>query len=181
MTAKERSLINQITSVRAENNLRWMGLLRLAIEHAPVEAKKILGEITENDKMVGKLSTELAGKKKEKANMRKLAFTVAFIAIIFAACCSEKHSETAPTQTQEQMKPQTSVPAQAELVPLNMYQKENERIQRFVDPQARIVCYTYETASGSSISCVPIPGLGKKTDAANPPATGATPPAMEKK
>jgi len=117
--------------------------------------------------------------------MRKLAFAAALIAIILVACGSVKHFETSPAQAQEQTKPtpQAAVGAgETQLVPLSMYQKGNERIQRFVDPQARIVCYTYETGNGSSISCVPISGLGKKTDAANPPpSAGSAPPVTEKK
>ena len=60
MTAKERSIINQITSIRAKNNLHWMGLLRLAIKHAPEEARRLLKDITKNDKDISKLTTRLS-------------------------------------------------------------------------------------------------------------------------
>ena len=62
MTKREREIIAEISRVREKNNRNWMGLLELAMDHAPVAAKRILGEITENDRIISKLSARLANK-----------------------------------------------------------------------------------------------------------------------
>jgi hypothetical protein len=55
MTSKT---IDKITEIRASNNQLWMTLLKIALEHAPDEAKAVLAKINEND---GKISLLLSG------------------------------------------------------------------------------------------------------------------------
>jgi hypothetical protein len=52
-------IIEQITMVRARNNGLWMGLLELALNVAPKEAKSILKEINKNDKEISKCLRKL--------------------------------------------------------------------------------------------------------------------------
>lgn len=54
------SLIKRIGDIRANNNVLWMRLLELALEHAPVDAKAALREINANDRAVSVLLGELA-------------------------------------------------------------------------------------------------------------------------
>ena len=51
--------IDKIEKIRAENNKNWMNLLRLALKHAPEEAKEIFNKITECDLEINKLMKEL--------------------------------------------------------------------------------------------------------------------------
>lgn len=66
--ATEDDLINRIQDIRTQNNKLWMSLLRLAMKYAPQAAKKILAEITVNDRAVSRLTARLArgGNKKTK-------------------------------------------------------------------------------------------------------------------
>lgn len=52
-------IITQITSIRAKNNVCWMGLLRLALKSDPAKAQKILMKITKNDRLITKLTSKL--------------------------------------------------------------------------------------------------------------------------
>ncbi len=43
-------IVNAIQSTRSKNNNNWMDLLKLSLEYAPIEAKKILKRINKQDK-----------------------------------------------------------------------------------------------------------------------------------
>lgn len=45
-------VITKITAIRRKNNIAWMNILRLAFKVKPRLAKKIMAEITENDRLV---------------------------------------------------------------------------------------------------------------------------------
>ena len=51
----ESVAIDKIQAIRTKNNRAWMNLLRLAMRDAPEEAKKIMSEITENDRQINEL------------------------------------------------------------------------------------------------------------------------------
>ena len=57
---KDDDLIELITTIRARNNKCWMGLLRLAVKHAPKEAKELLRKIQENDLAISKANGKLS-------------------------------------------------------------------------------------------------------------------------
>ena len=58
MKKKEYSqIINKIQLLRKKNNINWMDILRLAMDHAPNETKKILKNINNYDK---KISNEVS-------------------------------------------------------------------------------------------------------------------------
>jgi len=56
-------LIDEIEEIRENNNSLWMGILRLALEHAPDRARKLLSQINLNDSAISarlkRLSEEL--------------------------------------------------------------------------------------------------------------------------
>lgn len=52
--------IRQIGDIRANNNVLWMRLLELALEHAPTDAKAALRQINANDLAVSMLLARLA-------------------------------------------------------------------------------------------------------------------------
>ena len=52
--------VDYIQMVRANNNRHWMDILRLALKHAPDEAKAILREIRANDIRISEATGELA-------------------------------------------------------------------------------------------------------------------------
>jgi len=52
-------IIEQIVIIRARNNGLWVGLLELALAVAPKAAKKILKEITKNDKEISRCLRKL--------------------------------------------------------------------------------------------------------------------------
>lgn len=54
------NVIDQIEEIRRRNNRLWMDLLRLALREAPEEAKRILGDITKNDRKVSELTALLS-------------------------------------------------------------------------------------------------------------------------
>jgi len=59
-TMMTNKLISEIRDRRNANNVLWMRLLELAIEHAPVEAKITLRAINGNDRAISDLLAELA-------------------------------------------------------------------------------------------------------------------------
>lgn len=59
--SSDDELISRITEIRAINNACWMGLLRLAVQHAPQQAKLILTDIQRNDLLISELNGKLAG------------------------------------------------------------------------------------------------------------------------
>lgn len=60
MLINTEGIINQISDIRAKNNLLWMDILKLAFIHTPKEAKKLMQEIIKNDSEISKLSRRLA-------------------------------------------------------------------------------------------------------------------------
>lgn len=56
---KDRLILSNITEIRAKNNFLWMSILALAIEARPKKAKKLVREITENDRKVSKWLSKL--------------------------------------------------------------------------------------------------------------------------
>jgi hypothetical protein len=52
-------IIQRIALIRAGNNLLWMRLLRIAFQHAPDDARKIMKKITKNDREVSKWTARL--------------------------------------------------------------------------------------------------------------------------
>lgn len=59
MVSQEEKMIAQITDLRANNNVLWMRLLEIALEHAPVDAKAALRQINNNDREISGLLQEL--------------------------------------------------------------------------------------------------------------------------
>jgi len=53
-------IIDQITDIRAKNNLNWMALLRLAFKGYPEESAMIMQQIVKNDEQVASLAKRLA-------------------------------------------------------------------------------------------------------------------------
>lgn len=51
--------IRRISDIRANNNVLWMRLLEIALEHAPVDAKAALRQINNNDREISGLLQEL--------------------------------------------------------------------------------------------------------------------------
>lgn len=60
MDPHDRSLIDQIEAVRRQNNSRWMDLVRLALESAPIRARQIFAQISTHDAEILNLSKQLA-------------------------------------------------------------------------------------------------------------------------
>lgn len=56
---KANLLIREIEKTRSKNNKNWMDLLRLALQYAPLKAKKVLKEINKNDQKISKLLKSL--------------------------------------------------------------------------------------------------------------------------
>mgnify|MGYP006057923931 CR=1 FL=1 len=53
-------IIDDIEKIRSKNNVNWMDILRLAFEHAPRDARKLMGRVNEYDKKISDLLKELA-------------------------------------------------------------------------------------------------------------------------
>ncbi len=51
----EEEIINEISAVRAKNNMNWMQILRIALRHAPDETKIALAAIHSADNEVADL------------------------------------------------------------------------------------------------------------------------------
>lgn len=52
--------INMIEAVRNKNNILWMDIMRIAMNHAPEETKKVLQKIRSNDLLISQFIEELA-------------------------------------------------------------------------------------------------------------------------
>lgn len=52
-------IIDQIESIRKVNNINWMNILRIAINHAPQETSKVFKKISFSDNYINKLSKQL--------------------------------------------------------------------------------------------------------------------------
>lgn len=59
MGATANDLIDRIANIRVNNNKLWMDVLKLAFKHAPIKAAHLIKEITDNDKKVSSLSSQL--------------------------------------------------------------------------------------------------------------------------
>ncbi len=53
-------VVDCIESVRKKNNVCWMRILRIALEHAPERTKEVLREINKNDQDISKWVSRLA-------------------------------------------------------------------------------------------------------------------------
>jgi len=53
-------IINEVEQIRSKNNVNWMDILRLAFEHAPDEARKLMGRVNEYDQRISDLLKELS-------------------------------------------------------------------------------------------------------------------------
>lgn len=56
----DRKIINSIERARRENNRLWMNLLRLALTHAPKEARATLKKINAKDREISRLLRKLS-------------------------------------------------------------------------------------------------------------------------
>lgn len=56
----DEELLDQITRVRAHNNINWMALLRIAIKADPKATKEVLGKILVMDLEVSRLMRAMA-------------------------------------------------------------------------------------------------------------------------
>ena len=59
MSRSYDKILDEIQEIRAKNNKNWMDILRLAFKYSPVQAKMLMGKITEYDRQVSKLTEEL--------------------------------------------------------------------------------------------------------------------------
>ena len=53
-------IIDEVEKVRTKNNVNWMDILRLAMKHAPKDAKKLVKKINEADGQISDLLGKLA-------------------------------------------------------------------------------------------------------------------------
>jgi hypothetical protein len=58
---RESKILDQIRDVRTLNNTLWINVMRVAMKHAPAETKKLIQQITTNDRKVSALTARLAG------------------------------------------------------------------------------------------------------------------------
>ena len=59
----DQQIIDEIEKVRSKNNINWMNILRLAFKYSPVEARKIVSKINEDDGRISKLLKKLSQNK----------------------------------------------------------------------------------------------------------------------
>ena len=53
------SVIDEVEKVRTKNNVNWMDVLRLAFNHAPDEARKLMKKINSEDNRISELFEKL--------------------------------------------------------------------------------------------------------------------------
>lgn len=53
-------LLDSVTEVRVKNNNVWMGVLRIALEHAPGETIPLIRTIIQNDRVISDLMVSMA-------------------------------------------------------------------------------------------------------------------------
>jgi hypothetical protein len=58
--ARDQDTIDGITAIRMSNNLLWMKIVEIALEHAPVETRHVLRKINDNDRAISDLLKDLA-------------------------------------------------------------------------------------------------------------------------
>ena len=56
---KDEQILGMIQTIREENNVCWMDLLRLAFRHAPEEARDLMKRVYEYDRQISELMKEL--------------------------------------------------------------------------------------------------------------------------
>ena len=54
------SLIDKIEKTRTKNNINWMDIIRLAVNHAPHETLKVIKKINSQDKKISKLFKKIS-------------------------------------------------------------------------------------------------------------------------
>ena len=64
MKSKEKKktynkIIDQIEKIRSKNNTNWMDILRIAFEHSPKEASKVMSDIYHEDQKISLLAKKL--------------------------------------------------------------------------------------------------------------------------
>ena len=59
-TKKYLIIIKRIEKIRKKNNVNWMNLLRLAFNHSPKQAAKIMSKIYIDDNKISKLVKKLS-------------------------------------------------------------------------------------------------------------------------
>ena len=52
--------IDQIEKVRSKNNINWMDIIRLAVNHAPNETLKVIKKINSQYKKISKLFKKIS-------------------------------------------------------------------------------------------------------------------------
>ena len=60
---KKRSdleIIDEVQDIRSKNNVNWMDILRLAFQHAPDEARQLMGRVNDYDSKISSLLRELS-------------------------------------------------------------------------------------------------------------------------
>lgn len=60
LLGRPADLVDQIQDIRTKNNVLWMDILRVALRRAPAETRRLLTEITANDRRVSRLTAKLA-------------------------------------------------------------------------------------------------------------------------
>jgi len=55
-----KTIVRKISDQRTINNLHWMKILEIALEHAPKETKIVLAAINDRDRAISDLLEELA-------------------------------------------------------------------------------------------------------------------------
>ena len=53
-------IIDELEKVRANNNINWMNILRLAFKNSPSEARKIISEINKKDNEISLILDRLS-------------------------------------------------------------------------------------------------------------------------
>ena len=56
-------IIDELEWVRANNNINWMNILRLAFKNSPSEARKIISEINKKDNEISHILDKLSKNK----------------------------------------------------------------------------------------------------------------------
>lgn len=59
MERRDQEIVDRISIIRMRNNVQWMRILEIALEHAPEETKHVLKEINDNDRAISELLQDL--------------------------------------------------------------------------------------------------------------------------
>tara|TARA_B100000989_G_C19282322_1_gene360819 strand:+ start:437 stop:634 length:198 start_codon:yes stop_codon:yes gene_type:complete len=60
-------IIDELERARANNNINWMNILRLAFKNNPSEARKIISEINKKDIEISYILSKLSKNKKNNS------------------------------------------------------------------------------------------------------------------